>query len=321
MAEMIETQRGGGETWSEGVDRVLRGDHVLMLAYVTPASGVVLLPVNNFAKRDRVAGTITATNSSIGGWRKLERIGRNPKVALAYHTREHGDDASRRYVLVQGRASLSEPIPDHPRREPERWELFESWSETNRLWRRWLSVYTLRVEIAVAVERIVSWPQLDCSGGATVVGARLPGEQPAPQPPPAKGTAPRLDPHRAAARAGGLPHVLLGWVGADGYPMAVPVEVEGAEEEGIALRAAPGGLVPPGGRRAGLTAHRFSRGAVGQEQRKHTGWLRAEGGELLYAPHTQSNYRLPASRFAHRLALGGATRLGRRQALRAGFFE
>lgn len=156
----------------------------------------------------------------------------------------------------------------------------------------------------MAVERTIVWPDLACVGSATVQGTPLPQVPPAPQRPPRKGTRPRLDQGRAASRAARLPHALLGWVGADGFPLAVPVEVLGSEENGLRLRT-PEGAVPPGGRRAGLTAHWFSRGAVGQRQRKHTGWLEAMAGarEILYAPHTQRNYSFPASKMLYRLVL------------------
>src|SRR3954451_25384942 len=95
--------------WPDAVDEILDGDHVVMLAYVTPARGVVLLPVSNFAVRDREAGTVTAANSSVGVWRKLDRIRSNSQVALAYHTREHAACGRPEYVLVQGRATLSPP--------------------------------------------------------------------------------------------------------------------------------------------------------------------------------------------------------------------
>ena len=85
----------------------------MILAYVTPASGVVLTPVTNFGVRDREAGTVTV-NTSVGAWKKLDRIRRNPHVALAFHTRAHARHDRPEYVLVQGRASLSEPIPDYP---------------------------------------------------------------------------------------------------------------------------------------------------------------------------------------------------------------
>lgn len=106
---------GPGLSWSDELDEIIGGDQVVMLAYATPANGTVLLPVNNYAGRDRAAGTLCATNSSVGGWRKLERIRRNPRIALAYHTRQHGSSGRPEYVLAQGRASLSEPIPDYRR--------------------------------------------------------------------------------------------------------------------------------------------------------------------------------------------------------------
>ena len=96
-------------SWPDSVDEVLAGDQTIMLATVTPAEGVVLLPVTNFAVRDREAGTVTAANSSVGVSKKLERIRRNPRVALAYHTRARGWTVRPQYVLVQGTASLSAP--------------------------------------------------------------------------------------------------------------------------------------------------------------------------------------------------------------------
>jgi hypothetical protein len=152
-----------------------------------------------------------------------------------------------------------------------------------------------------------------------VHGSSLPVEQPAIQRPPAKGTGPRVNHVRAAKRAARLPNVLLGWVGSDGFPVVVPVEVGGTEERGIVLEP-PEDLVPPGGRRAGLTAHSFTRYTLGQTLRKHTGWLEAEPGRrrVVFAPHTSRGYRLPESKLVFRLAAGFVTRRGLRGARRAG---
>jgi hypothetical protein len=59
--------RDGG--WPDPVDEILEGDCVVMFAYVTPASGVVLTPMTNFAVRDRAAGTLTAVNTPSGSGR------------------------------------------------------------------------------------------------------------------------------------------------------------------------------------------------------------------------------------------------------------
>jgi hypothetical protein len=89
--------------------------------------------------------------------------------------------------------------------------------------------------------------------------------------------------------------------------------------DAIVLDATPG-LVPRGGRRAGLLAHEFARYTAGQDQRRHSGWLEARAGEreLVYAPHTQHGYHMPWSMFAYRLSAGAGTRLWLRGARKAG---
>ena len=304
--------------WPDAVDEILGSDQVAALAYCTPASGVVIAPLTNFGIRDRVAGTVTL-NSSVGAWKKLDRIRRNPRVCVAFHTREHGFSDRAEYVLIQGTAALSDPISDYPNSILEQWERFESWRDVHPAWKRWQRVYALRVAIEVAAERVVVWPDRACRGEPEVYGAPLPCEPAEPQRPPARGTAPRTNHVRAAKRAARLPDVLLGWVGADGLPVAVPVEVRGTGDRGIELEA-PEGVVPPGGRRAGLTAHWFARGVIGQEQRVHTGWLEAgsEGSGPVYAPHTDAGYWFPASESLYRLVSGGATRWRLRRGRRAG---
>ena len=303
--------------WPDDVDEVLDGDHVVMLGYVTPASGVVLLPVNNFAIRDREAGTISV-NSSVAAWRKLDRMRQDPRVALAFHTRAHAFHERPEYVLIQGNASLSDPIHDYPSTVLDKWERFEPWQDRNRFWKWWQRVYGIRVEIEIFVERLVVWPDLACEGAPEVIGAPWP-EDPPQQSPPKKGTGPRINKDKAARKAADLDDTLLGWVGSDGFPVVVPVEIGGTNEQGIVLSGSRS-LIPPGGRRAGLTAHWFDRGVIGQDQRKHTGWIQAEGkdGPAVYAPHTQSNYRFPTSRLLYRIASGGGTRWWHRRAKREG---
>ena len=308
------------ESWPDAVDEILDGDHVVALAYATPAGGVVLMPVTNFGTRDRARGTVSV-NSSVGVPRKLERIRDNPRVALVYHTRRHSLCERPEYVVVQGRARLSDPIADYPTTIGERWERFEPWRTASPLWRCWQRVYALRVEITVAAERILVWPDLDCRGEPTVLGGTPPRPDPESQPPPRKGTGPRLSARRVARRVARLSDSLLGWIDADGFPVAVPVTVAGAGTRGVELATAAD-LIPPGARRAGLVAHWFTRGHTGQLQYKHTGWLEALSGDrALYAPHTDASYLLPPSRIAYRFVSGLFTRLGLRAARRAGFVD
>lgn len=311
-------------TWPDTVDEILGADQAVALAHVTPAAGVVLTPVTNFGMYDRGARTV-AINSSVGMWKKLRRMRRNPHVAVAFHTRDHAFTDRPEYVLVQGTASFPWP----PERDAwleemgERWERFGGQSrKVGPLWEGWMSAYHWRVNVQIAVERLVVWPDLACRGTPDVHGTPLPTELPEPQSPPARGTDPRIGHRRAAARARRLPHVLLGWVAADGFPMIVPVEVGEVTESAIVLEPPPG-LVPPGGRRAALLTHSFARGTWGQNQRKHTGWLEVGygGGRVSYAPHTKSGYHLPTSLLLYRLASGFVTRRGMREGMRAGVYD
>jgi hypothetical protein len=322
--------------WPDAVDEVLTGDQVVGFAYVTPASGVVLLPLTNMGLSDRAAGTVEPVSSSVGAWKKLERIRRDPQVAVAYHTREHGFSDRSEYVLVQGRASLS-PVAetDWVERHLESWERFAGPVPRGPLAERWLHAFHWRVGVQIAIERIAVWPDLACAGAPEVHGAPLP-QPPAPHRPPGGGTAPRIRHRRAARRAAALPNVLLGWVGADGFPMVVPVGVRGIDPGGILLDLPPGGPtgagdaglprspgaeLARGGRRAGLLAHSFARYTFGQHKRAHTGWVEApEGsGPAVYAPHTESGYRFPESRLLFRLVSGAVTTAGVRRARRAGY--
>jgi hypothetical protein len=294
--------------WPDEVEAILASDQVVMLASITPADGVVLSPVTNFAVRDREAGTVTV-NSSIAASRKLERIARQPQVALAFHTRVHSLTARPEYVLVQGHAAISEPIPDHPTTIRHSWERFAGRLEGPG-WRWWMGPYFTRVDITVTAHRISVWPDLTCRGAVTIHGVPPASESPPSQHHPAKGTDPRLDVERATRRAARLPHALVGWVDADGYPLVVPVEVGAARAGSMSVHTtAP--LLPGGERRAGMTAHAFTRHVVGQHQRIHTGWLRTSPDRTgaTYAPHTAFGYRMPASRLIYRLSVGATVRL------------
>src|SRR5215204_2454533 len=93
-------------SWPDAADEVIGGDQIVGLAYVTPARGVVLLPLTNAGVRDRDAGRLTAFTSSACMWKKLARIQANPHVAVAYHSRAHGFSDRGEFVLVQGRATV-----------------------------------------------------------------------------------------------------------------------------------------------------------------------------------------------------------------------
>lgn len=292
--------------WPDTVQEVLDGDQAIALAYVTPAKGVMVTPVTNLGDHDAAAGTVQM-NSSVGMPAKLAKIRRDPKVALVWHTRTHGDTDRPEYVLVQGTATISDPIPGQPYADRARWEHRTGKVETAPWWRWWLRVYYERVVITLHVERVVVWADLEATGDPVVHGTPLPPD-PAPQAPPKNGTGARIDVAKAVRGAEKLPHVLLGWAGADGFPMVVPARIG----PGFALTTAA--HVPAGGRRAGVLAHWFSPQALSQRQQLHSGWLEHDGGTLAYAPHSQRGYAMPGSRLVYNAAVGFETRRRRRAA-------
>jgi hypothetical protein len=287
-------------TWSDDVDEILASDLAAGFAYLTPAKGVVIAPMAPLGLRDREAGTVTLS-SSLGLWRKLERIRRHPGVAIAYHAREHGLTDRPGFVLVQGTASFPS-TPDRAWLESitPQWDRFLG-PRSGGLVGRMLDVYYWqRVPITVQIERVVAYPDDRAEEEPQVFGAPLAGPPP-PQKAPKGGTAPRISTEKALVRASRLPHTLLGWCGADDLPEVVPVTVQASDSEGLALRVPPGS-VPPSGRRAGLTSHSFEPRMIGQEQRIHTGWVSSDGaGRVTYAPHTEAGYRLPASKALYTL--------------------
>jgi hypothetical protein len=302
--------------WPDAIDDVIGGDLTAALAYITPAGGAVVTAVAPIGLRDRSAGTVSFT-TSLGFGRKLERIEKDPRVALAYHAREHGHSESSRYVLVQGDATvIKEPDADYLDFIGRQATPFMGPPKRGAFWDRWLSAYYAdRVPVHVTVHRIVSWPDLRCSGEPEVHGAPLP-DPPSAQKPPAKGTGPRVDALRAGRALGKLAHQLIAFRGGDGYPVVVPVRVGESDGGGVGIECAAA-LLPEGGRRAGMLAHEYQSKLIGLAARQHTGWMEVGDGRALYAPHTSSAFRAPANKTLLLLGNGFLARRGLKQAQRA----
>jgi hypothetical protein len=130
-----------------------------------------------------------------------------------------------------------------------------------------------------------------------------------------------VDVDRAAGRIGGLPHRVLAYRGGDGFPVVVPVAVAGHDPAGMRLVTAPG-LLPPGGRRAGLLAHAYRPQLIGLNTRVFTGWLEvpADGG-ATYAPHTSKGFIAPPRKNLLLVSNGLLAKAGIWQARRKGEAE
>ena len=295
-------------SWPDEIDEIIGGDSAAAFTYLTPAKGAVIVPMAPLGMRDREAGTLSVTTSQ-GLWKKLERVRANPSVAIAFHAREHGDSERPEFVLAQGTASFA-TTPDREWLDSitPAWNHFLGPRSTG-LMGRWQSVYYWdRVAIDVEVRRLIVWPDLECRGEPRVIGEPLPAPPP-PQRSPGNGTGPRVDAARLAKESSKLPHTLLGWAGGDGLPMVVAARAGATGDEGVAIDVAPG-LLPDGGRRAGLTAHAFKPRMIGQEQRMYTGWLDVSGERAIYAPHTRTGSKVPESKLLFTVGAGAVTRMG-----------
>ena len=168
---------GGPVSWPDEAEEVISGDITAAAAYLTPAGGVVVTAVApGLGNRQRDAGVVGFT-TSLGFARKLERIIREPRVALAYHAREHGFSASPVFVLAQGRASV-DIRPSRERLEAlvPRAEQFYGEVKRGRVWDRLLREYYYeRVFVDITVQRIAAWPDLSAAGDLEVYGAAWPG--------------------------------------------------------------------------------------------------------------------------------------------------
>jgi hypothetical protein len=307
--------------WSDDVDQVIAGDLVAAFAYLTPAGGAVAIPVSPLGLRDRETGSIALT-TSLAFHGKLARLLREPRVAMAYHTRDHGFSAGSAFVLAQGDAAVSvTPSPERLTVVNPAIERFLGPSPSGAFWDWMLREYfEQRVVIDIAVRRTTSWPTIEAGGTATVDGEPWPGSPPGSQTPPKNGVAPRVDTARVARRAGKLAHQLLAYRGGDGRPVIVPVEVTGHSEQGLHLRAAEG-LLPAGARRAGLTAHSFGPQATSLANLLCTGWLEVSNRTAIYAPHTTGGFTTPANKSVQMLMNGLLSKQRLRRARRDGTLD
>jgi hypothetical protein len=299
-------------SWPDQVDEILGGDLTAALGYVTPAGGAVVMAVAPIGLRDRERGTVGFT-TSLGFAKKLDRIRSEPRVALAYHAREHGDTDRPEYVLVQGRAEpVEQPTAGERALVRRQAEHHLGAGRSGRFWDRWLrEYYMVRIPVWVHVDRITVWPDPRCAGEPELYGLP-PAAPPDPQRAPAKGTSPRVDMKKTARRLRRTPHVLLAHVASDGYPAIGPVDMHAADATGVELSAAPG-VIPAGARRAGLLGHDYRPKLIGLTARQHTGWLEAGDDSALYAPHTATGFAAPPNKTLLLLLNGLQAKLGVRR--------
>lgn len=234
-------------SWPDEVDDILTGDLTAAVSYLTPAGGAVVIGVAPCGLRCRDQGTIGFT-TSLGFPRKLERIARDPRVALAYHAREHGFAAAPHFILAQGTATADvSPTPERINAFLHQTQPYLGPIKQGPMWNSLMrEYYYARVFLDVHVTRMSILTGDNST--PTVAGEQWPGV-PAPQPAPKNGTAPRVDMTATARRVARLPHRLLAYRGHDGFPVILPIHLTGHDKSGLRLAPAHTAL-PPGARRA-----------------------------------------------------------------------
>jgi hypothetical protein len=301
--------------WDDTADAIIGGDLTAALAYVTPAGGVVVVPIAPIGLRDRERGTVGFTTSR-GFGRKLDRIAADPHVALAYHARDHGRTDQAGFVLVQGRARVEPVDPDRDAALAEQAERYLGPLRRGRFWDRWLAAYYAdRVLVTVDVDRVVRWDTEAGDGAVRRSGAGDP--TPAPPSDPALGAAPRVRIRRVAKRLG-RGHRLVGWRGSDGYPEVRPVRSVALAGDVLRIDAG-GGPLPAGGRRAALLAHDYRHQLVGLREHHALGWLDAPsgGGAATFAVRSAGGFVAPPNKTLLLLVNGYLARRGARRRARA----
>lgn len=303
--------------WPDEVDEIFRGDLTVAVGMPTPKGGVALASVTPIGLRDREAGTVGFT-SSLGFGRKLERIAADPRIAMLYHTREHGFTARPGLVLVQGVATIqSEFTPQE--REAIRQRAGEHLGQVveGKFWDWWLATYYEdRVVVNIRARRVLWWPDGDTAEAPEVFGAPLPAEAPRDQRGAAEMTRARV-PMTKVERGLRHSHRILGVLQDDGLPLLLPFEVGHIGDEAVEAKVGSP-LLPTGERRAGVLAHDFRAKLIGLSTATHTGCLRVGDEGAWWTPHTRHAFAAPPNKTLLLLANGAAARWGYRQAIKQG---
>lgn len=289
--------------WTAEVRDIVGGDLVATLATWTPGGGVSLVPVCPFGVHDPDAGTVGMT-SPLALTRKFARVRRHPHIALAFFTRDHGHGTAPGFLLLQGDAVVADRV------ESERTAAFLAQHDrflhpagTGRV-TRWLNREYLeqRVEVVVHAERLTRWTTGD------VVAPGTPPQQP-------PSTPASVSRRTWRSRLGKARHVMLGYLGDDGYPVVLPVSAMGVGD----VIHVSGAVLPPGARRATLFGMWFEQRLEGQGAIEVAGWLEVgNGGAAVLTPRRAAGFDLPRSRFSPRLLVPLGVKFVHRRAVRRG---
>lgn len=271
-------------TWPSALTSVFASSITVEYASVSRAGLPVMVPVTPYVEDGQQTLDVS---TGLTYPAKAERARRNPKVALLFSDSVGAGLAEPPVVLVQGLATVRD---SELQANTDRYvrlamaKLPDAYQGQPRFVLRKLSAYFARIWICVTPMRMWWWPSRaldrepdEWTAPAGVV-APLSDPRPAGKQPPAW-----LDPPRdwrVVARDAlvRLEQRDLAWVGADGFPMAVPITGLEQVEDGFRLALGPHAPGSPKGP-ATLTLHGHPAAFTGQENHTFVGSLHRTGDE------------------------------------------
>jgi hypothetical protein len=295
-----------GSAWPEQLGKVFERALTCEYASLTRAGAPVTVPSTPYVG----SGTLDVS-TGLSYPAKAERARRNPKVALLFADAIGSAAAQPPVVLVQGRAAVRDADLQGNTDRYARVaiaKLPEATKGQPKFLLRRMKFYYARIWIEIVPQRIVWWESRELAGEPQVwqadAGRPLPQSDPAPsgRQPAAWLTAPS-DWRAIAARAlRELPMADLTFVGADGYPVCLPVSPGALDGDEVPLGLGAGALELRDGP-ACLTVHGHDERFTTQENHTLIGSLaQGERGPALRVERALADWSLTGSRA--QIALG-----------------
>lgn len=295
-----------GDGWPDELGEVFEQALTCEYASLTRAGAPVTVPSTPYVG----SGTLDVS-TGLSYPAKAERARRNPKVALLYADAIGTGAARPPVVLVQGHAAVRDADLQGNTDRYARLALAKLPGATKgqpKFLLRRMKFYYARIWIEIVPQRIVWWESRDLAGEPQVWQAAGAGplaqSDPAPSGrQPAAWLTPPGDWRAVAARAlSELPLADLTFVGADGYPVCLPVSPGALAGDELPLGLGAGALEPRDGP-ACLTVHGHDERFTTQENHTLIGSLvQGDSGPSLRVERALADWSLTGSRA--QIALG-----------------
>ena len=300
--------------WPDGSSAVFQRAITCEYASLTRAGAPVTIPATPYVG----SGGTLDVSTGLTYPAKAERARRNPKVALLFADTIGAEPGAAPVVLVQGHAAVRDAdlqanTDRYARVSAAKLPASVEGQPKGVLKR--MVFYYARIWIEITPLRISSWPDRTLAGAAQVweapAGLALPESDPAPsgRQPPAWLKPPERWQEIAANALRALPLADLTVVGADGYPVCVPVTAGALAGAEVPLTVGAGAPELPAGP-ACLTVHGHDERFTTQENHTLVGTLaHDQRGPRLHVERALADWSITGNRLQRGV---GFLRKGRR---------